>query len=268
LKYRATPARHWKRLANWRRRAVIRNTLPSGARAPNAFGPRSRSYFWLPEMDFYAIALDGGGAPCRVRSSNAGHLLFCGIPSAERAASVCSQLLSKPFCSGWGIRTLRDGEARYNPMSYHNGSVWPHDTSICVSGIARYGGRAHAVKILSDVFEAANQFSMRLPELYCGFARDGAQGPVPYPVACLPQAWASGSVFMLLQATLGIRIDGARREIHIDRPLLPEGIASLRVCALPVGAARIDIEFHRLGDEVGAVPFGHTETGVTVLAHL
>jgi glycogen debranching enzyme len=225
-------------------------------------------HFWIPELNFYAIALDGDGAPCRVRASNAGHLLFCGIPSAERAAAVCSQLLSEPFRSGWGIRTLREGEARYNPMSYHNGSVWPHDTSICAAGIARYGGRAQAVKILMDVFEAANEFSMRLPELYCGFARDNAQGPVPYPVACLPQAWASGSVFMLLEATLGIRIDGARREVHIDRPLLPEGIESLRVCALPVGTARIDIELHRFGDEVGAVPFGHTESGVTVLAHL
>jgi glycogen debranching enzyme len=224
--------------------------------------------FWIPEMDFYAIALDGGGEPCRVRASNAGHLLFCGIPSPERAATVCAQLLSEPFCSGWGIRTLRDGEARYNPMSYHNGSIWPHDTAICAAGISRYGGRAHAVKILADVFEAANQFSMRLPELYCGFARDGGQGPVPYPVACLPQAWASGSMFMLLQATLGIRIDGARKEIRVDRPLLPEGIESLRVRALPVGTARIDIEFHRLGDEVAAVPSGHTETGVTVLAHL
>jgi glycogen debranching enzyme len=153
-------------------------------------------------------------------------------------------------------------------MSYHNGSVWPHDTSICAAGIARYGGRAHAAKILADVFEAANQFSMRLPELYCGFAREDAQGPVPYPVACLPQAWASGSVFMLLQATLGLRIDGARKEVHIDRPLLPEGLESLRIRALPVGKARIDIEFQRLGDDVGAVPFGHIETGVTVLAHL
>lgn len=226
------------------------------------------AHFWMPEMNFYAIALDGEGAQCRVRASNAGHLLFCGIPSAERALAVCSELLSKPFCSGWGIRTLRDGEARYNPMSYHNGSVWPHDTAICAAGIARYGDRAHAVKILADVFEAANQFSMRLPELYCGFARDGAQSPVPYPVACLPQAWASGSMFMLLQASLGIRIDGARREVHIDRPLLPQGIESLRVRALPVGTARIDIEFHRLGDEVAATPFGHVETGVTVLAHL
>ena len=247
--------------------AAARGDERSGEWASRARRLRAaiEAQFWIPELDFYAIALDGGGEPCRVRASNAGHLLFCGIPSAERAATVSAQLLSEPFCSGWGIRTLRDGEARYNPMSYHNGSIWPHDTAICAAGIARYGGRAHAVKILADVFEAANQFSMRLPELYCGFARDGAQGPIPYPVACLPQAWASGSMFMLLQATLGIRIDGARREVHVDRPLLPEGIESLRVRALPVGTARIDIEFHRLGDEVAAVPFGHTETGVTVL---
>jgi glycogen debranching enzyme len=224
--------------------------------------------FWVPEMNFYAIALDGEGAPCCVRGSNAGHLLYCGVPSPARAKTVGAQLLSKEFCSGWGIRTLLEGEPRYNPMSYHNGSVWPHDTSICASGIARYGRRDCVVKILADVFEAANHFSMGLPELYCGFPRVPGQGPVPYPVACLPQAWASGSLFMLLQAALGIRIDGGKKEVHIERPLLPEGIESLRVCELPVGEARIDIDFHRLGDDVGAFPLGHTERGVNVLLHL
>ena len=224
--------------------------------------------FWIPEMDFYAIALDGEGVPCRVRASNAGHLLFCGVPSPEHAAKVSRQLLSEDFCSSWGIRTLQEGEIRYNPMSYHNGSVWPHDTSICAAGIARYGGRTQIVKILADVFEAANEFSMRLPELYCGFSRDAAQRPVPYPVACLPQAWASGSVFMLLQATLGLQIDGAKKEVRVQRPLLPEGVETLCIRDLPVGEARIDIEFHRLGDEVGAVPSRHDDGGVTVLAHL
>lgn len=224
--------------------------------------------FWIPEMNFYAIALDGKGEPCRVRASNAGHLLYCGVPTPEHAQGVCAQLLSNGFCSGWGIRTLLAGEARYNPMSYHNGSVWPHDTAMCAAGIARYGGRASVVKILADLFEAANQFSMRLPELYCGFPRGTGPGPVPYPVACLPQAWASGSVFMLLQAVLGITIDGAAKAVHIERPLLPHGIESLRVCNLPVGDAHIDIEFHRLGAEVGAVPFGHVEGGVNVMAHL
>jgi glycogen debranching enzyme len=224
--------------------------------------------FWVQQMNFYAIALDGTGAPCCVRGSNAGHLLYCGVPSPERATAVATQLLSEGFCSGWGIRTLLKGEPRYNPMSYHNGSVWPHDTSICVSGIARYGQRDCVVKILADVFEAANHFSMRLPELYCGFPRVAGQGPIPYPVACLPQAWASGSLFMLLQAALGIRIDGGRKEVHIERPALPTGIESLKVCELPVGDARIDIEFHRLGAEVGAFPIGHVARGVNVLLHL
>jgi glycogen debranching enzyme len=224
--------------------------------------------FWIPSLRFYAIALDGAGDPCQVRASNAGHLLFCGVPTLQHATDVCSQLLSDGFCGGWGIRTLLEGEARYNPMSYHNGSIWPHDTAICAAGIARYAGRPHLVKIVADLFEAANQFSMRLPELYCGFSRDATQGPVPYPVACLPQAWASGSLFMLLQATLGIRIDGAAKEVHIQRPVLPQGIETLRICKLPVGDACIDIEFHRLGDQVGTVPSGHTEGGVNVLAHL
>ena len=224
--------------------------------------------FWVPSLSFYAIAIDGDGTPCRVRASNAGHLLYCGVPVLERGREVCSQLLGAAFCSGWGIRTLLEGEARYNPMSYHNGSIWPHDTAICAAGIAKYGRRAEAVKIAGGLFEAANQFSMRLPELFCGFSRETTQAPVPYPVACMPQAWASGSVFMLLQAILGIRIDGAAKEVHIERPLLPEGIDSLRVYELPVGDAQIDIEFHRLGAQVGAVPFRHLEGGVKVLAHL
>ena len=224
--------------------------------------------FWIPSLSFYALAIDGDGTPCRVRASNAGHLLYCGVPEPQRGKELVSQLLCDGFCSGWGIRTLLKGEARYNPMSYHNGSIWPHDTAICAAGIARYGGRAEVVKIAADLFEAANLFSMRLPELFCGFSRDAAQAPVPYPVACLPQAWASGSIFMLLQAMLGIRIDGAAKEVHIQRPLLPEGIDSLRVCELSVGDAQIDIEFHRLGAEVGAVPFRHLEGGVKVLAHL
>ena len=224
--------------------------------------------FWIPSLNFYAIALDGAGEPCRVRASNAGHLLFCGVPTSQHADAVCSGLLSAPFASGWGIRTLPEGAPRYNPMSYHNGSIWPHDTAICAAGIAKYGGRRHLLKIVTDLFEAASQFSLRLPELYCGFARDATQGPVPYPVACMPQAWASGSIFMLLQSSLGIRIDGNAREVHIERPVLPEGIESLRLRELPVGDAQIDIEFHRIGEEVGAVPSGHTEGGVNVLAHL
>lgn len=226
------------------------------------------SQFWVPELNFYAIAIDRDGTPCSVHASNAGHLLYCGVPNDERAAIVAKELLSSRFSSGWGIRTLASGEVRYNPMSYHNGSIWPHDTSLCAAGISRYGGRAPVVQILSDIFEAANHFAMRLPELYCGFPRITGQGPAPYPVACLPQAWSAGAVFMLLQSCLGVRIDGRCKEVHIERPLLPSGTESLSIRDLPVGDACIDLEFHRIGAEVVAVPVKHVEGGVRVLAHL
>ena len=153
-------------------------------------------------------------------------------------------------------------------MSYHNGSIWPHDTAMCAAGIAQYGGRENVVQILSDIFEAANHFSMRLPELYCGFPRIPGQAPTPYPVACLPQAWASGTVFMLLQASLGIRVDGQCNEIHVEHPLLPLGIEHLSLRALPIKDAQVDLDFHRIGDQVVVVPARHIDCGVRVLAHL
>ena len=224
--------------------------------------------FWVPEMNFYALAIDGEGKPCRVLGSNAGHLLYCGVPSEERAARVIEHLMSSRFSTGWGIRTLAEGEARFNPMSYHNGSIWPHDTTLCIAGIARYGGRGHAVRIASEIFEAANHFQMRLPELYCGFPRIEGQGPAPYPVACLPQAWSSGSVFMLLHACLGLNVDGRLKEVHIERPMLPPGIESLDITDLPVGSGSIDLQFRRIGDEVVAVPRVRNDDDVRVFARL
>ena len=238
---------------NWRRRAeLLRSAI--------------ESHFWIPDLEYYAIAIDGDGAPCKIRASNAGHLLFCGVPSAVRADSIIRHLLSPESASGWGIRTLASGQPRFNPMSYHNGSVWPHDTSICAAGLSRYGRRTEVVKILSEIFEAANHFHLRLPELYCGFERISGQGPTPYPVACLPQAWACGAVFMLLQSILGIQINGRRREIHIERPALPNGIESLSIGTLQVADACMDLEFHRIGAEVVAVP---TKTdGVKIMLQL
>jgi glycogen debranching enzyme len=224
--------------------------------------------FWVPEMGFYAIAIDGENLPCKVYASNAGHLLFCGVPSQERGSSVAKHLMSPRFASGWGIRTLAQDQARFNPMSYHNGSIWPHDTALCAAGLARYGERAGAIRILREVFEAASHFSMRLPELYCGFPRVDGEGPTPYPVACLPQAWASGSVFLLLQATLGLQFDGERREIRIERPLLPPGIEALRLRGLPLGEERIDLDFQRVGDRVVAVQGNGDMQGVRILARL
>jgi glycogen debranching enzyme len=176
--------------------------------------------------------------------------------------------MSARFASGWGIRTLAEREPRYNPMSYHNGSIWPHDTSICAAGISRYGGRGNVVQILNDIFETANQFNMRLPELYCGFPRVPGQGPAPYPVACLPQAWSSGSVFLLLQACLGIAVDGERQEVHVTRPMLPIDVESLTIRGLSVRGAALDLNFQRIGEEVVVVPSGHLDGGVQVLSHL
>jgi glycogen debranching enzyme len=224
--------------------------------------------YWVPELNFYALAIDGEGQPCRVHASNAGHLLYCGVPSTERGALVANALLGERFASGWGIRTLAQGEARYNPMSYHNGTVWPHDTALCAAGIARYLGRGAVVDVLSQTFEAAAQFAMRLPELYCGFPRTAGQGPTPYPVACIPQAWSCGSVFMLLQACLGLEIDGRRKEVRIEQPRLPIGIEAMHLCGVAVGDASIDLSFQRVQQQVIVAPAQDQRSGVQVYVHL
>jgi glycogen debranching enzyme len=229
----ADSAAHWTECAERIRAAVERS-------------------FWMEDAGFYALALDGDGAPCQVRASNAGHLLYVGLPSPERGGRVTDELLAARFHSGWGVRTLADDEIPFNPMSYHNGSIWPHDTAICATGMARYGSRDSVVRLMSGTFEAAVHFNMRLPELFCGFTRAQGEAPVAYPVACLPQAWSSGSVFMLMQACLGLEIDGFAGEIHVNRPRLPIGIDHLTIRRLGVGAAAVDLSFQRVGDRVVA----------------
>jgi glycogen debranching enzyme len=214
------------------------------------------THFWMAEQGFYGLALDGAQQLCRVRASNPGHLLYCGVPAPDRAAQVADQLMSAAFRTGWGIRTLAAGTARFNPMSYHNGSVWPHDTALCAAGIAQYGHRADAAHLLANMFESAVQFNMRLPELFCGFPRAAGEPPIPYPVACLPQAWAAGSIFMVLQACLGLRIDGKRGEIHVDRPLLPEDVDRLSIRRILVGQEHVDVTFERMGSRVVAFTEG------------
>ncbi|MBN6149962.1 amylo-alpha-1,6-glucosidase [Xanthomonas sp. AmX2] len=215
-----------------------------------ALREKIETLFWDPALNFYAIARDGEGRRCRVRASNAGHLLFAGATSAEHARAVAAQLGSPAFDGGWGVRTLASGQARYNPMSYHDGSVWPHDVALCAAGIARYGERLDAARLLTELFEAAAHFGMRLPELFCGFPRSPGQAPIAYPVACLPQAWAAGSVFMLLQACLGVRIDAARGEVHVDRPCLPDGVNRLQLQRLRVGERQVDLSFERVGERI------------------
>ncbi|WP_304176352.1 amylo-alpha-1,6-glucosidase [Phenylobacterium aquaticum] len=220
--------------------------------------------FWMEDQGGYGIAIDGAGELCRVASSNPGHLLFCGLPSPERAARVTTQLLSARFDSGWGLRTLATGEARFNPMSYHNGSIWPHDTAVCAAGLSRYGERDGVVDLMSGLFETASSFEMRLPELFCGFPRAAGEPPVAYPVACLPQAWAAGSVFMLLQACLGLRVDGWTGEVEIRDPRLPIGIDQLRVEGLRVGDQKLDLNFERLQGRIAVHADGGARVPVTI----
>ncbi len=161
--------------------------------------------FWCPEIETYALALDGDKQPCRVRTSNAGQVLFSGIARPDRASLVADGLINPRFFSGWGIRTVARGEARYNPMSYHNGSIWPHDNALIALGMARYGLKRPVAQITRGLFEAATYMDLRrLPELFCGFQRERRRGPTLYPVACAPQAWASAAVFSLIEALLGL----------------------------------------------------------------
>jgi glycogen debranching enzyme len=201
--------------------------------------------FWMEDEGFYGIAIDGDGRLCRPLASNAGHLLFVGLPSEERAARVRERLLSADFLTGWGLRTLAAGAVRFNPMSYHNGSVWPHDTAICAAGLSRYGHRFGASLVLDDLFRAATRFNMRLPELFCGFPRAAGEPPVAYPVACMPQAWAAGSVFMLLEASLGLSIDGFNERIRVSQPRLPQGVDRLTLNGLTLGPRTVDLTLSR-----------------------
>jgi len=204
--------------------------------------------FWMEEEGFYAIAVDGDGELCRVLSSNPGHLLLTRLAAPHRARRVAERLLSRPFSSGWGVRTLAVGEARFNPMSYHNGSVWPHDTAVAALGLSHYGERDGVVALMAAMFETADGFEMRLPELFCGFLRNPGEPPVAYPVACLPQAWAAGSVFMMLQACLGLTVEAD--QVTIVDPRLPIGIDRLWIDALQVGEQVISLAFERLHDRI------------------
>jgi len=207
---------------------------------------RFEQAFWCDELSTYAIALDGEKKPCRVRTSNPGHCLFSGISTPEKAGLVAHTLVSQDFFSGWGIRTVGCHEARYNPLSYHNGSIWPHDNAMIAAGMARYGFREFAGRVLMSLLDLSSAVELhRLPELFCGVDRRPGQGPTLYPVACSPQAWAAGAVFMLLQACLGISIDAKRKRVIFDSPFLPQGVPQLTINDLRVEDCRINLFFER-----------------------
>ena len=212
---------------------------------------RFEEAFWCDELGTYALALDGAKQPCKVRTSNAGQLLFTGIARPERARMVASDLMSQKFFSGWGIRTVARGEARYNPMSYHNGSIWPHDNALIALGLARYGLKHSVAHLFKGLFEAASYMDLRrLPELFCGFQREKRRGPTLYPVACAPQAWASATPFTLLEAALGLEFDAGRGEIRLRDPRLPAFLNEVVLRDLKLGASSVDLRVRRHGEEV------------------
>jgi glycogen debranching enzyme len=207
--------------------------------------------FWCEELDTYALALDGAKQPCRVKSSNAGHALFCSIAAAERAGRLAERLMEDAAYSGWGIRTIACGAARYNPMSYHNGSIWPHDNALIGMGFAHYDLKEPLLRLLGGLFEAAIAMDLRrLPELFCGFPRRPSVGPTSYPVACSPQAWSSAAVFGLVGACLGVSYAPDLQQIRFRRPVLPSFLDELRVDGLRLGAAEVDILFRRHVNDV------------------
>lgn len=215
--------------------------------------------FWLEDLGTYALALDGQKRPCRVLSSNAGHCLFAGIAGAERAKSVAAQLMGERFFSGWGVRTIATGEARYNPMSYHNGSIWPHDNALIAMGCARYGLKKAAAAIFEGIFDSATYDEFRrLPELFCGFSKRRRRGPTSYPVACSPQAWSAAAPFAMIAAAIGCEIDHHAEELRLVKPVLPKFIDDLFIRNIMFGGSRVDLHLSRAGDDVTTAVIGRS----------
>jgi len=243
--------------AAWRAAALIADAMGMGDEALR-YGARADELrknfdeaFYDHELGTYVLALDGDKRPCRVRASNAGHTLLTGIAYPDRAAHVVKTLMERSSFSGWGIRTVATTEARYNPMSYHNGSIWPHDNALIAAGFARYGYRAEAARIFDGIFAAATYIDLRrLPELFCGFPRQRSRGPTFYPVACSPQAWAAVAPLYLMKSCLGISFDPIGNAVSFHQPHLPEFLDSVVIRGMSMPAGKLDVLLRRLSTEV------------------
>lgn len=228
--------------------------------------------FWMPQKNYYAMALDGAGKQCDVVASNPGQLLFSGIIADERKEAICKTLMEDQLFNGWGIRTLSSREISFNPVSYHNGSIWPHDNALIAFGLAESNHKEDAGRVFSGLFDAGVAFGdNRLPELFCGFERVPGAPPVSYPVSCAPQAWASGCLFQMLEACLGIDVDGNQGQLNVNRPYLPGFIKEISITSLPTGRASADFGLKRTANgfsitgfrSQGGVNF-HMDSGITV----
>jgi glycogen debranching enzyme len=245
--------------AAWRAASQLAGALGQTERAQQfmqqarVLQERFEQAFWCDDLSTYALALDGAKRPCAVRTSNAGQCLFSGIVERPRARRTARTLLAPESFSGWGVRTVASSEARYNPMSYHNGSVWPHDNALIAAGLARYGLKKEVLAILTGLFDASLYLDLnRLPELFCGFVRRSGEGPTLYPVACAPQAWSAASAYLLFQASLGIVVRAAEARVSFFYPLLPPSLREVEVRSLRVGEASVDLLLQGHGpDDVG-----------------
>jgi glycogen debranching enzyme len=207
---------------------------------------RFEAAFWSDELGTYVLALDGEKRQCAVRASNAGHALLCGIASPERAAAVVATLMSRNSFSGWGVRTMAAGECRYNPISYHNGTVWPHDNALIALGFGRYGFRRPALRVFAGMFGAMQYMELfRPPELFCGFSRRRGNAPTQYPVSCNPQAWASAMPFAVLEACLGMSFDAEHNEIRFVHPVLPDFVDEIELRGITLNHSKLDIVLRR-----------------------
>ncbi|HEX2635595.1 MAG TPA: glycogen debranching N-terminal domain-containing protein [Gemmatimonadales bacterium] len=230
---------------------------------------RIRASFWLEELDTFALALDGQKRPVPTATTNAAHLLWSRVPTPAQARRVAARMLQPDFFSGWGIRTLSAVHPVFNPMSYHNGSVWPHDNALVVLGMALHGHARAALPVVRALYEAgAHAEFQRLPELFCGVTRGSGSHPVGYPVSCSPQAWASGALFMLLQALLGIYPEAPARVLHVRDPVLPDFLNELTVTGLTVGRSRVALQFRRHGSRTLANLLGVEGDGLQVRIEL
>jgi glycogen debranching enzyme len=207
-----------------------------------ALRARFHAKFWDDERKMIVLALDGGGRPCRVLASNQGHCLWTEILDADKARHVAAHLLSPAMFTGHGIRTLALGEKAYNPLSYHNGSVWPHDNALIAEGLRRYDCMTELRTLAEGLFDVIERSEdLRIPELFCGFPRHGSERPVPYDVACKPQAWAAGSIFLLLKGMLGLSIDAESGSLLLKTPILPKQVDRLEIRRLILRDKELDV---------------------------
>lgn len=238
-----------RRMARLYRRLGRREDAARCTSAALKLQKRLDEAFWMEKAGTYALALDGEKRQVQSVTSNAGHLLFSRAVPDERARRVARTLMSPDSFSGWGIRTLARGQAAFNPLSYHDGTIWPHDNSLCAMGFANYGMHGLAARVLAGAYDACRQFRhFRLPELFCGLARGEGDLVVAYPVSCSPQAWSSGALFLLLRASLGLYPDAPRKTLRIINPQLPPFLDELTLEGVRIGGTRLTLHFERGGE--------------------